>query len=1220
MAGLNDGQERPPEVTRTEEPTLCIIGIGASSGGLAALKALFDAVPAAPGVAFVVVTHLSPDHESHLAELLQPHTHLPVRQVRDSIKLEADCVYVIPPNANLTAVDTHLRLSALELQRRRRAPIDHFLRTLANAHAGRAVGVILSGDASDGSLGLRHVRQQGGLAIAQDPEEAECDSMPRSAIRNDAVDRVLPVALIAVSALAFCAARPRLSLDDTQLSEHDNALLDAVLAEIEHCTAHELQVYRRALILRHIRRRMRIAQIQEFAVYLDFLREHTDETQALHDEIVTNVSEFFQDPLLVRALQEELLPPLFDQKNGGSSLRAWSVGCSTGEDAYSLAILLLEEAERRASPPAVQVFASDLSPELLGRARIGVYPREVAATVPETWLRRYFTEDDGRFRVRRELRDTIIFSEHSIFKDPPFARIALIECRSLLAELQRPIRRAVLEMFHFALEPHGVLIVAPDDPIHEPLLFEWHDRQRGVLRRLDGYRSSLARDSVVAAVKRRRASEGHDANTVAALAALHFRMVERFIPASVLVDADNEIVHYSSAAARYIRIPGGEPTHGLFELVMPSLVSELRAALAAVRRSGMAQLSPPLRVELDGKPRELEVEVHPSGPDTNDLVLVAFKEVAGLVPESDPAAEGGHAKAIEALAVDLERARDRVARLIASHAQDTEVLQTDNSGLARTNQDLMAVLDAVQASHEELQATNRKLTELDSANRRRFHELAQLSRDLHHLLESTGLATIFLDDELRLVRFTPQICDVFSIHQSDIGRPISEFNHSLLQQSIWEDARAVLERETALDREVESTEGRWYLCRMLPYRNARDVVEGVALTLVDITGRKEMERRLRESDRRKDEFLAVLAHELRNPLAPIVTGLDVLNSAGERPDLVARISATMARQARQLVRIVDDLLEVSRVTGGRLQLRIATVALNDVVDDAVESIKPAIDARQHQLSVVLPTERIMLEADGARLTQVFANMLSNAARYTEPGGKVDFEARVDGAQLLVVTVRDTGIGLAPESLERIFEMFYKHDDSPMPEGVSLGIGLTLARSLVEMHGGTISATSAGRDQGSEFTVTLPIVKTSIERDCGRGVAPNRNLGGHRILIVDDNRDAAQTLKVLISMLGDNECELAFSGVDALHIASRWHPDIVLLDLKMPDMDGYEVARRLRSADWGKDMLLVAVSGWASDEHKLRAQSVGFGCHLSKPVARTELEAVLERVDGSASSD
>jgi signal transduction histidine kinase/CheY-like chemotaxis protein len=433
----------------------------------------------------------------------------------------------------------------------------------------------------------------------------------------------------------------------------------------------------------------------------------------------------------------------------------------------------------------------------------------------------------------------------------------------------------------------------------------------------------------------------------------------------------------------------------------------------------------------------------------------------------------------------------------------------------------------------------------------------------------------------------------------------------LRDENLVADARRVLKHLVPVEREVEAENGKWYLLRMLPYRSAPHGLGGVALTLVDITSRKKAELELREAARRKDVFIALLAHELRNPLAPISSGIEILKRRGLDPAIVEGVTLTMSRQAAQLVRLIDDLLDVSRISKGRLRLRRAPVPLADIVRDAVAAVRPVIERAGHELVVDGPREPIVLDADAARLTQVIANLLSNSARYTPNGGRIEVEAGREGNQA-VVTVKDNGAGIPASTLPHVFEMFYQGADRRSATQPGLGIGLALARSLVEMHGGTIGAASGGADRGSEFTLRLPVLENAVAAAVVARSNEEPSLGGHRVLVVDDNADAAQTLATLIQALGQNDVHVALSGKEALPLAARVRPDTVFLDLKMPDMDGFEVARRLRREPWGGEAWLVALTGWGLEEHKRQTQEAGFDQHLTKPADRAALEAVLAR--------
>ena len=1201
-----------------------MVGIGASAGGFDAVTALLRGVSSRADIAWVVIVHLSPEHESHLDELLAARVAMPVVQVRETVPLEPGHVYVIPPNANLSAVDSHLRLAPLEPRRHDRAPIDHFFRTLAATHDGDSVAVLLTGGGADGSAGLRRVQETGGLTVAQAPAEAAHPSMPRSAIEAGVVDCVLPVGDMPARIERFLTTVPRLPPPNAEaLDSNASKLLDELVGEARARTGHDFQVYRRSELLQRVARRMKLHGTEQPAAYLELLRSDAHEAAALRSDLLLGVTEFFTPEALFTRLERKVIPAAFERVRGSTSgVRVWSVGCSTGEEAYSVAMLLVEEAERRRSAAQLRVFASGLSEHVLHRVRAGQFPGDIHGEITPERLARFFVRSGTGFRVRRELRELVVFAEHDLLVDPPFARIDLILCRTVLRKLEPAARRHALETLAYSLKRQGTLVLGPKDPLEAADLFVADGGDGGrFFRRATG--PAPQRAAAAALSPETRALLGTESGirwpyrSAASHAAIHERAVYRLAPASVLLDERHSVVHYSSGAGAYVRLPGGEPTRRILDLVIEPLRGALAGGLA---RDGdpSSWRSHPIKVLTAGEERQVTLRLEPVPEAELGIprwsVLLFDETVAHGAAESAPSASGVQVEVdrdrrIADLTAELAATRRHLDAFTHVSEEDRSELSLSNEELRSTNEEMHAVLEELQVSKEELQAVNVELGALGDESRRRAEELAMLSRDLQHLLESTGIATLFLDRNLRIVRFTPPLAEVFNIRDSDRGRPFSDLNHGLRDETLAADARSVLERHTVMEREVQSERGRWYMLRLLPYRTAAPDVAGVVMSLIDITDRKQAEDRLREQDRLKDEFLATLAHELRNPLAPIVSGIEVLAAAPGDPRVVERITTTMERQARQLVRLIDDLLEVSRITGGRLRLHKAPVELADVVRDSVSTIKPLLERAGHELAVSLPQEQIVLHADAARLTQVLANLLNNAIKYTPRQGHI----RIDAKRLdheVSVTVADDGNGIPAAMQERIFDMFVQVGEGAQPTQGGLGIGLTLARSLVEMHGGTLAARSDGPGHGSEFVIRLPIEQTAAPEPPAAGTADagRFRLDRQRVLIVDDNVDAAEMLSLLIRTLGGREVAVASSGAAALEAGQRQQPDIVLLDLKMPDMDGYELARRMRGAAWGKRLWLVAVTGWGHDDHRRRAAAAGFDRHLVKPA---DLEALKE---------
>jgi two-component system CheB/CheR fusion protein len=523
---------------------------------LAALKSLFAAMPENPNVAFVVVVHLSPQHESFLPTLLQAHCPLPVQQVTESVALKPDCVYVIPPNANLSAIDTHLRLTKLEERRAERAPIDHFFKTLAESHDGHSVGVILTGTGSDGTLGLRRIKQAGGLTIAQDPEEAEHDGMPRSAIGTGMVDAILPIGDMPAEILRFARTKPQVPVpeDEEDLDGDNSRILQKIFAQVRARTGHDFTYYKRSTIMRRILRRMQLHNAETLAQYLELIRNRHEETGDLYDDLLITVTEFFRDEKVFEYLKDKIIPRLFASKTAEDRIRVWSVGCSTGEEPYSLAMLLLEAAAAE-SHPQIQVFASDLHESVLSRARDGTYPEQIAQDVSAERLEKFFVHETGHYRVKREVRETIVFAPHNLLSDPPFSHMDLIVCRNLLIYLQRDVQHDVVGLFHYALGPNGILVLGSSETVDRTDLFTVEDKDARVYRKrnVPARHPGLPLFPVGSARALREVGAPREvhARDRQTFGALHEKTVERFAPPSILINSEHDIVHTSATAGRY---------------------------------------------------------------------------------------------------------------------------------------------------------------------------------------------------------------------------------------------------------------------------------------------------------------------------------------------------------------------------------------------------------------------------------------------------------------------------------------------------------------------------------------------------------------------------------------------------------------------------------------------------------------------------------------------
>ena len=843
------------------DPT--VVGIGASAGGLAALKTFFQNVPADSGVAFVVVVHLAPDHSSHLADLLQPCARFPVQQVTETVRLEPDNVYVIPPNANIEAIDTHLRLSELEQQRAQRAPIDHFLRTLASTHDGHSIAVILTGTGSDGTLGVRDVKANGGFVIVQDPKEAEFDGMPQSAISTGMADLILSVTEMPAAILRIDQTEPKIPIEATAGGEAESAsrsTLKQVFTELHGLTGRDFSRYKRSTILRRIARRMQINHIDDFRDYLELLHEKHEEARALADDLLITVTSFFRDPAVFEWLENGLISKLFDQRGAQDSVRVWSVGCATGEEAYSLAMLLLEEAGRRESATQIQIFASDLHSRSLEKAREGIYPGDIETDLTPERIRRFFQKENGGYRIRKEVRDLVVFTPHNLLADPPFSRVDLVSCRNLLIYLERDVQRAVIELFHYSLNPGGMLLLGSAESVDSSDLFRVEEKRLCIYSkrnvpvpepRLPVFPLIRSRFSID------RSFRPADTTELSAFGSMHQRMVELYAPPSILVSPDNKIVHLSEHAGAHLKLPGGELTVNVFKLVRDELRVELQGLLQTARQRKKTVVSKPISLLAEGKDRSLVMSVRPAlEPQQDGFALIIFEERAieqvALQPPKAEAEPDELAAIVTDLRAELAVSHQRISGVIEQYESVQEEMRASNEEMQSSNEEIRSTMEELETSKEELQSINEELQTVNQENRHKVEELAQLSSDLQNLLSATGIATLFLDRDLRILRFTPKVSELFNIRITDRGRPISDQTHRLGYSELESDAQLVLRHLSPVEREVQDEGGLWYLTRVLPYRSNEDRIEGVVITFVDISRRVNAENALR--DKRRSSF------------------------------------------------------------------------------------------------------------------------------------------------------------------------------------------------------------------------------------------------------------------------------------------------------------------------------------------------------------------------------
>jgi two-component system CheB/CheR fusion protein len=844
--------DHPQDQPVTSTPV--IVGIGASAGGIQALQAFFEEIPATTGAAFVVVMHLDPESQSELASILGMRTQMPVVQVAARERLYPNHVYVIPPNRRLELTDHQIMAVVFDQPRGQRAPIDLFFRSLA-AH-GDGFAVVLTGAGSDGAIGVRAMKEAGGIILVQDPDEAEYQSMPRSAIATGSEDFVLPVRDLAMRLVDLIRNRDNIGTLETL--EFDEEHLARMFALLRIRTGHDFSKYKRSTVLRRVARRIQVTRVANLKDYYDFLRDNLDEAQALVTDLLISVTTFFRDSEAFDAVKKHVLPHLFaTNADRTDPIRVWIPGCATGEEAYSIAILLLEETARHDIHPPIQVFGSDLDGRALGTAREGRYPAAIEADVSEERLRRYFLHDGDHYRVRPELRDITLFANHSLLRDPPFSRIDLISCRNLLIYLDRELQQQVCATFHYALKPGGFLFLGSSEIVDNPPgLFRYVDRGARIYQSTAraGDRPRLLPPLLGGlSVREQTVHVGRPVTPAATLseAALHRRAIEQIAPPSILVDDAHRVLHLSDNAGRYVRPSGGPLSGDVIDLVRPELRFELRSALHRAFEQNNPVLTIPILVRFNGSPRRVFMFVNAIEGDPHArLAVVIFVEGEPIDETIATDQEQIASDTVRRLKEELELAQSRLRTMREEAESANEELRAANEELQSLNEEYRSTAEELETSREELQSINEELQTVNNELKLKLEAISGAHGDLQNLMAATDFGTLFLDTDLRIKRFTDRITDLFSLTPGDEGRPITDFAHQLEYDNLIRDARSVLTELTPVRREIHSSADRWYDVRMRPYRTVDARIDGVVMTFVDITERREVEDALRESERR----------------------------------------------------------------------------------------------------------------------------------------------------------------------------------------------------------------------------------------------------------------------------------------------------------------------------------------------------------------------------------
>ena len=1207
-----------------------VIAIGASAGGLEACRAVLPGVDGNSPAAFILILHLDPTHDSLAVDLLAKDTKLRVVQAKDGMAPEAGVLHVIPPGMFLTVAGGVIQLTPPETGKSVRLPLDALLRSLAH-DAGRPLAcVILSGTGADGSLGLVDLHAAGGLVIVQDPSDAGFPGMPESAIATGCVGQMLPAGQIGAALNAFCdrvlhhKARPAAGLVPGGTPDAIPAATaipddpyDSVFALLADHAAQDLSLYKRGTLERRVARRMSLGGLgpNDVAGYLDRLRKDSTERDLLTNDLLIHVTSFFRDPAVFDHLSRHAAPDLVAASSAEKPLRIWVAGCSTGEEAYSLAMVFVEAMDAVRPGGRIQILASDIDAESIATARAGFFPADIAQSISPARLERFFIAEDGGYRVKSALRDLIVFTVADLLSDPPFSRMDLVSCRNLLIYLGAEAQKRVIARCCFALRPGGLLVLgAAEMPGASDACFAPEDKGARIWRRIG---KSLAGDMNFTPGKRDEGpalpASGPARRTV--LADLCRKIVvDHHAPAAVLLNSQLDCLYLLGPTETYLTVPKGHPDPGILGMLPRTLQARFRAAAAACTpatprvafSAGAGHGAAPF-----------DVVLHSVTLGTEPLLVACFVDTPPRMIRRDPAAVSTDPQApSQALEAELALARGSLSDALRDLEIEVEAHSVDAAEALSVNEEFQSTNEELLASKEELQSLNEELTALNSQLQETLERHRTTANDLQNVLYSTDVATLFLNLDLNIRFFTPAARAIFRVIPTDIGRPLADLAAVASDEALTQDARTVLATLVPIEREIEATSGQWFLRRIQPYRTEGGRVEGVVITYVDITDRLGVNAALvaakaeaERATRAKSRFLASASHDLRQPLQSMA----LLQSLLARPKRSAeglRLAALMDQTLNSMTAMLDSMLDVTRIEAGIVRPEMQPVALAPLMQRLADEFRPQCQAKGLRLRLVVCHGHV--QTDPQLLEQILRNLFSNAMKYTLSGG-ILLGCRRRGGQMTILLC-DTGIGIPESEQAIIFDPYRQGTRAMTLAGHGLGLGLSIVQRLALLMGHTVPLRSVP-EKGSSFGITLPIVDataldlaaTASDLDVS---APHQT---GTILLVEDHETLGGLLREVLEHEG-HTVVMRTTAAAALHWASQdvARPDLLLTDFDLPGMaSGLTLALDLPNV-LGVTISTIILTGDITSETATAIHDAGFE-QVRKPVLPEILVARISEV-------
>ncbi len=1101
-----------------------IAGIGASAGGLEAFTAFFANMPTDSGISFVLLPHLDPGHESMMTELLGKQTSMPVVEARDGQSVEPNNIYILPPAKRLSISDGKLQLMEVEEARSQWTAIDQFLRALADDQRERAAGIILSGTGSHGTLGLKEIKLAGGISLAQDPDTAGYGQMPWNAITSGMIDLVLPPGDMPGALVDYVN---RLFSNPLAEPDAESEDFNRILALLRTRARYDFRSYRHGMLLRRIRRRMGLAHADTLAEYHRFLRDKPEEPVALYKDLLIGVTAFFREPEAFHVLQQRVIPELVARSSDDVPIRVWVPACSTGEEAYTLAMLIIEGFEQANKLPTLQLFATDINEDSLDRARQGIYPENIAVDVSPERLRRFFVRSgSSHYQVSKELRESVVFAMQNLLTDAPFSRLDLISCRNLLIYLQPDLQSEVIQLFHFSLKENAYLMLGPSESIGRktdffaPISKQWRVFQRiGQTRAhithfpISGRSQTHSAEGPVRQAERRARSDSRFAE----LTQKH--LLSDYAPASVLINREFEILHFSGSIVDYLQLPSGQPTHNLISMCRDGLRTRIRAAVPRALQEKRTVVDSSARVNRHGRYIPVTLTVRPVNNGAGELLaLVSFEEgetssavSAQHLASPGDAEQSDDVTAVQKLEQELDATREDLQNTIEELGSSNEGLKAANEEVMSMNEELQSTNEEMETSKEELQSMNEELNTVNTQLQCKIEELERSHDDIQNLLASTDIATIFLDRDMHIKLFNPPAAQLLNLRPGDIGRPISDFSARVSSDALLADARQMLESLAPVERDVwsndeqEQQQGRCYLRRIVPYRSGADHISGVVVTFVDITNRHQLETQLEARIAERASESQEREQRLQAIMDAVVDAIVIFDTEGSIRSLNPAAGEIFGYSAEDMVkRNVSILLSrVEEQESHQNVVRFLQNGISEILGQRREIMGRRSDGSEVPIEVTVSRidHHILYVAVLRDLTEtrVLEREVANASTLEQEriGREIHdgIGQRLSGLSMLAQSLKNELADAGPEQNRKLDDLI-EHLTALIGEVRSLARGLAL---IPVGPGGLIDAI---REFSARINDTLP-VSCSFEHDDGLLEFEDASAATHMYRIVQE---------------------------------------------------------------------------------------------------------------------